>query len=146
MTHFPTCGYTSDNEQINDEQIQYTYLDEEIAPVEGLENHGFGLVDIEEYERVRDQAEDLDGRNWELQLKCKAYEMELRILQRSIPERIRDSVLYLKEVITHLNQRVTAWIKWMYLQATGDALVYPTLRRYQDMLEARYSPYNLHQE
>lgn len=143
MTEQVISGYSSDDDIIDDEQIQYTYVEVEIVPIielvdDEIENHNLGMVDIEEYERVRDQAEELSGQNWELAFKCKNYERDLRILKRTMPTRIKDKIRFWKEVAAIHKQRVKTWIKHLIRCSTEEDVIYYRTPQYKGMLEARY--------
>ncbi|KAL4579493.1 hypothetical protein LXL04_015642 [Taraxacum kok-saghyz] len=65
------------DDQIQEDQIQYSYAQEIVEIIEQVDEEGieewiegghvnYEVVDHEEYERLQEQAEDIDARNWEL--------------------------------------------------------------------------------
>ena len=108
--------YLSDEDHINEDQIQQEYIDEleeiveeniegEVHNIEFVEYFYIGMMHIEEYERVRDQAELVDARNWELKLRCKMYEQELRITKRSLLVNIKDRRSFWKSKTSNISKK-----------------------------------------
>lgn len=143
--------HPSDSDQIHDEQVQYTYLDGEIAPAEEFEmaeneNQNFGIIDVEAYERVMDQTTELNNLTWELRYKCQDYETELRILKRTVPQKIKDRLRHWKMVAANLTRKTKKWVKRLGGTTADEGLIYRAPPRYRDMLAERYYPTSFNQE
>lgn len=142
MAAYNTDNYTSDDEIIIENQISYEYQDEEIQMVEEAENWNMVPIGIEEYERIREQADDLDNMNWELGYRCRIYEQELRISKRSVLVRIKDRIRFWKYKATEMKKRTKLWIQRRCHYPIKETLSTQPSCRFRDTLEARYYPYN----
>lgn len=151
MAEFVLNEISSDDDMVNEEQIQYTYIEPEIMPMmeemgDEIEHHNYGMVDREEHERVQDHVEELSSRNWDLAFKCKEYERDLRILNRSMTTQVRDKLRFWKEVAVVCKQKAKIKIKHLFRCSTENDVVCYTIPQYRWMLEARYSSLEVNPE
>lgn len=143
--------YPSDSDQIQEEQVEYTYLDGEYAPLEEFEveeneNQNFGIIDVEAYERVMEQTIELNNRTWELKYKCQDYEKELRIMKRSVTQKVKDKLHHWKRVAANFSRKTKKWVKRLRGKPVeGDAL-HRAPPRYRDLLAERYYPRDMYME